>query len=241
MRHVFIDRDKISASKATIMGREARHLSIVLRASPGDKIKLFDGTGIVYLAEIKKVQKSSIEVEIISSEEISSTPPYLHLGMGLLKGKKMDFIIQKANELGVESIYPFSSQNCAVPPPTDNQNARWQRIILESCKQCGRSKPMTCHRHMNFKDLIVRCDHFNTKIIAWENATDQSLNNLNVIPKPKSTILLIGSEGGFQADEIEFASQYNFDPTTLGSKILRAETAAITTISISQFLLGNLN
>ncbi len=240
MRRVFIDRDKISAHTVTIHGREARHLSLILRAAPGDKIELFDGTGITYLAEIKKVQKSSIEAAIISSEEISSTPPYLHLGMGLLKGKKMDFIIQKANELGVESIYPFSSQNCAVPPPTVNQNARWQRIILESCKQCGRSKPMICHPHIHFKDLVVSGDHFDTKMIAWENATSHFLNNLSIIPKPESTILLIGSEGGFQAEEIKLASQYNFKTTTLGPKTLRAETAAIAAISISQFLLGNL-
>jgi 16S rRNA (uracil1498-N3)-methyltransferase len=240
MRRIFINQDQITGDKVTIIGREARHLSLVLRAKPGEKIELFDGTGWVYLAKISDIKKSAIRAAIISCQETIETPPFLHLGLGLLKGKKMDFIIQKANELGVHSIFPLSTQNCAVPPPTASQHKRWQRIILESCKQCGRARPLICHPHASFDDFIRQNQQFDTKIVLWENEKDESLKHLYKRPPPNSTLLLIGPEGGFQDKEIELTGKYNFIATTLGSKILRAETAAITAISISQFLLGNL-
>jgi len=241
MRRVFIDKKAISGDTATIIGQEARHLGIVLRVRPGEEIELFDGTGRVYQARIKNIKKTAIETTIISTDDTGGKPPFLHLGLGLLKSKKMDLVIQKANELGVCSIFPLSSQNCAVPPPAAAQQKRWQRIILESCKQCGRPKPLACHPHLYFADFVEQCGRFDHKIVLWEKEKGRSLKHLAKHPQPRAVLLLIGPEGGFQDTEIDLAAKYNFTTATLGTRILRAETAAISAISISQFLLGNLD
>jgi len=241
MRRIFVDKEKISGKSAIIKGQEARHLGLVLRAKLRDQIELFDGSGHVYLAEIDSISKTTIETTIISSREIIDNPPFLHLGIGLIKSKKMDLIIQKANELGVSSIYPITSQNCAVSPPTTSQYKRWKRIVQESCKQCGRPRPLICHPYIDFTIFVKQQDLFDTKIVFWENEEGKSLGQIEKFPDSKSALLLIGPEGGFQDEEIKLAARHNFIPTTLGSKILRAETAAISAISISQFLLGNLD
>ncbi len=241
VRRVFIDKKTISGDTATIIGPEAHHLGVVLRLRPGEKIELFDGTGRVYQARIKNIKKSVIETTIIATADAGNKPPFLHLGLGLLKSKKMAFVIQKANELGVSSIFPLSSQNCAVPPPAAAQQKRWQRIILESCKQCGRPKPLVCHPHLHFADFVEHCGQFASKTVLWEKEKGRSLRHLAELSQPRAVLLLIGPEGGFQDTEIALAAKYNFTTATLGARVLRAETAVISAISISQFLLGNLD
>lgn len=240
MRRFFVNPDSIAGDKALITDQEARHLRLVLRIKPGVQIDLFDGAGRIYRAETTKVGKSTVEVRILTCREIASKPPFLSLGLALLKGKKMDLVIQKATELGVHAVYPVSTQNCAVPPPAANQLSRWQRIAHEACKQCGRPTPLICQPHLNFSEFLDQARQFDAKIMLWENEGARHLDYLASLTPLKSLLLLLGPEGGFQDQELELATEHGFIAVSLGPRILRAETAAITAISISQFLLGNL-
>ncbi len=240
MRRFFINSSDIHGSQILISGPEARHLRLVLRINPGQLVELFDDKGKVYQAEITNVEKT-VKARIISALQAIDAPPFLTLGLCLLKPKKMDLVIQKATELGVTSIYPLISQNCAVTQPTNNQQARWQRIIHESCKQCGRPIPLALHTSQSFPNFIEYNKTFDKKIILWEDEEVNSLQHLTKAGRPKSLLLIIGPEGGFQQGEIQLAIKHNCISSTLGKRILRAETAAISAISISQFLLDNLS
>ena len=182
----------------------------------------------------------SIIPYIASAEDIH---PALHLGMGLLKGKKMDMVIQKITELGVESLYPFRSRFCAAQDPAQGRLSRWQKIALEACKQSNRPKPPEIHSINEFKELLAgaaRNDH-DLKLIFWEEQGQKMLHDIFAPEdEKKSLLILIGPEGGFSTDEVEEAVAVGFQPVTLGSRILRAETAAITAAAILQHELGNL-
>ena len=155
----------------------------------------------------------------------------------------MDFIIQKMTELGIESVRPFRSQYCAAFDPAADRLSRWQKIALEACKQCNRPKPPDLHAITDFKNLlpVSEGDEHNLKLIFWEETGQKSLQEiLGTVNEIKSALILIGPEGGFNSGEVAAAVAAGFFPVTLGSRILRAETAAITAVSILQYELGNL-
>jgi 16S rRNA (uracil1498-N3)-methyltransferase len=247
MRRFFIDPENIVGPTALLTGTEARHISSVLRLSTGTKITLFDGSGSYYEALITKTSAGRIETKIVSiipyiasAEDIH---PALHLGMGLLKGKKMDLIIQKITELGVESLRPFRSRFCAAHDHAHGRLSRWQKIALEACKQSNRPKLPELHSISEFKNLLsetAQNDH-DLKLIFWEEQGQKTIHEIFASgDEKKSVLILIGPEGGFSTDEVKEAVARGFQPVTLGSRILRAETAAIAAAAILQHELGNL-
>jgi 16S rRNA (uracil1498-N3)-methyltransferase len=248
MRRFFVDPGNIVGPHAFLTGSEARHISTVLRLATGTTITLFDGSGSYYEALLTKITPNRIETKIVSitpyidaSEDFR---PALHLGLGLLKGKKMDFIVQKITELGIESLRPFYSQYCAAHAPAAGRLARWQKIALEACKQCNRPKPPDLHDVTDFNDLLSLSgkDEHDLKLIFWEEERQKPLPEiLGPLPNIKSALILIGPEGGFNVAEVAAAVGAGYQPATLGSRILRAETAAIAAVSILQHELGNLD
>jgi len=239
MRRFFINPAQIQKGCGVITDQEARHISMVLRLKPGDTIELFDGEGLVYQAEITAVGKSAVETKIIGSQRHHEGPPFLSVAQALVKGNKMDLIIQKATELGVADLRPAISQYCAVTSASSNQVSRWQRIAHESCKQCDRPTPLVVHDAIPLPQLLAQTEGFSTKIICWESETTRTLHDID-LKSAEHVLLLIGPEGGFSNPEAESAITHGFQPVSLGSRILRAETAAIAAIAILQFLLGNL-
>lgn len=239
MRRFFINPTRIRNNCGVITDQEARHISMVLRLKPGDSIELFDGEGMVYHAEITTLDKSTVETKILASQRYHPLPPFLSVVQSLVKGNKMDLIIQKATELGVSEIWPAISQHCAVTSATANQISRWQRIAHESCKQCDRPTPLHIHDAVHLPDLLSQAAESSAKIMLWENESTTTLHDID-LNSSERVILLIGPEGGFSKPEVEAAILHGFQPVSLGPRILRAETAAIAGITILQFLLGNL-
>lgn len=239
MRRFFINPTKIQQSSALITDQEARHISMVLRLKPGNAIELFNGEGMIYQAEITAINKSTVETKILSSRSHQDEAPFLSVAQALIKGSKMDLIIQKATELGVSNLWPTINQHCAVTSASSSQIGRWQRIAHESCKQCDRPTPMLVHAATPLSQLLAEAEEFSTKILFWENESTTSLQDID-LQSPERVLLLIGPEGGFSTQEAEAAIKHGFKPVSLGTRMLRAETAAIAAISIIQFLLGNL-
>lgn len=220
-------------------GAEAHHLRTVLRLGAGADIELFDGSGGVYQARITHIGKE-IELTITSQTTFAASPPLLAIAQGLLKGKKMDLLVQKANELGVTSFLPFHSDHCVAPSPKDAKLLRWDKILLESCKQCGRPIPLQVAELLSFDSVLARGGKYETKIIFWERETQNRLRDFQVVAAAGSILALIGPEGGFSIEEIDRATRAGFTPVSLGRLTLRAETATLAAMSVLQYLGGNL-
>ena len=248
MRRFFIDPESITGSTAVLTGPEARHISTVLRLSTGTTIILFDGSGSYYEAMLTRISTSRVETKVVAITPHIETGedfhPALHLGIGLVKGKKMDLIIQKITELGVAGLHPFRSRYCATQEKTKDRLSRWQKIAIEACKQCNRPKPLDINPTQDIKELLSKDAEkvHDLKLIFWENKEGQkSLREIfDPLKKIQSVMTLIGPEGGFSADEVKLAIDAGYEPVTMGSRILRVETAAITAVSILQHELGNL-
>lgn len=239
MHRFFIDKSTIKDTSAQLAGPEAHHLNKVLRLSPGSQVELYDGEGTAYLAEITELGKQ-VTLAVISQSRHTPSPPHLHIAQAVLKGKKMDFIIQKATELGVNQFTPLDSANIAVRLPQSAKFARWHKIMLEACKQCGRALPLTVNSTQSITTLLHEADKDATKIIFWEKESSHTLNDFDTLQHSQSIIALIGPEGGFSDQEVQQAVEYGFTPTSMGKQILRAETASLSAMAILQFLSGKL-
>ena len=241
MRNFFVDPANLDKSIAVLTGQEARHINSVLRLSPGDRINLFDGTGKIYETTIEEVTKDQVKTRIQKTRPAGKDGPRICLGQGLLKGKKMDFIIQKATELGIDGLMPFVSSHCNVNSVPETRQTRWNRISLEACKQCGRPYPLKCMPVTNFNALISASKDYQIKIIFWEKENDWTLEKVfSGNSSIKSLIFLVGPEGGFNNEETERAAAAGFEVVSLGKRILRAETASFAAMAILQYITGNL-
>ncbi|MCX5875734.1 MAG: 16S rRNA (uracil(1498)-N(3))-methyltransferase [Deltaproteobacteria bacterium] len=243
LRRFFINPTDITGETAQLTGPEAHHLRSVLRLSPGDPVTFFDGTGARYQARIEQILKDRVTATIV--EHTQDLPPKvrLHLGQALLKGQKMDLILQKATELGVDAIWPFYSEHGIHKTPRDTQMERWQRIVLEACKQCDRAKPLEVHDPREITDLMTQPPPSDARLIFWEHETRQTLNEAlaDRATDCRSVLFLLGPEGGFSKTEVACAPQEGFIPVSLGPRIPRPETATLAATAILQYALGNLN
>ncbi|MBU0484323.1 MAG: 16S rRNA (uracil(1498)-N(3))-methyltransferase [Proteobacteria bacterium] len=244
MRSFFVNPEEIYDKIARINGPDTHHLRSVLRMQAGDRIRLFDGQGKIYTGIINKISKDQTEVNILEITESQTTHPSLHLAQAMATGKKMDLIIQKATELGITGIHPFISQHCSRHQPDPNKEKRWQRIALESCKQCVRPTPPQINETTDFNKIITNADNFNRKLIFWESEEHFLLNKIDFTNinnhQSFSVLFIIGPEGGFSEQEIKLAIDHGFQTVSLGNLTLRTETAAIAAAAILQYLLGNL-
>lgn len=239
MRRFFIHTKACTGDFVPLADDESHHLRNVLRMGIGDVVELFDGQGAIYTAEIKTISPE-VRLEILSRETVPLSMPALHVAQGILQGKKMDFLIQKASELGIASVQPFQSQHASLRNPSTNKINRWQKIAFEASKQCRRPQPMTVKPVIDLEDLINSATDYALKIVLWEQEKKQNLQDLPSIPSLESVLILIGPEGGFAHEEIKKCHDAGFTSIGLGSLILRAETASISAMAILQFLAGNL-
>jgi 16S rRNA (uracil1498-N3)-methyltransferase len=248
MRRFFVDPENIVGANAFLAGQEARHIAAVLRLATGTTITLFDGSGSYYEALLTRITFNRVEAKIVSITPYIDTGetsrPALHLAIALLKGKKMDFIIQKATELGVDSLRPFRSQYCAVHDHAANKLSRWQKIALEACKQCNRPKPPAIQEATDLGDLLTVSgqEQHDLKLIFWEETGGETMHQtLGPLREIKSSMIIIGPEGGFSYEEIADAVAAGYKSVTLGRQVLRSETAVIAAVSILQYKAGNLD
>ena len=239
MRRFYITPQSISDGLAILSPEESRHVATVLRLEAGAAIELFDGTGYVYQGLILTTTPKRITVEILSRyQEVEADTPQLYLFQSILKGKKMDLLVQKATELGVHSFCPVRSQYTEKHGNLDRQVERWQRIMLESCKQCKRALPMTIEPVTTIDEIDI--SGFKKPLVLWENEETDHLDG-TMVTYDGPMALFVGPEGGFHENEIDAAVVKGFTPVSLGPRILRSETAALSAIAIIQFLSGALS
>lgn len=241
----FVTADSLAPPTILITGSLLHHLKDSLRLHVGDPLTVTDHTRTRYRAEITSVTTSAIEARILDqSHAPARTAPLLILAQALLKGEKMDWVIQKATELGVDRIIPVHTRHGVVkiqPERVEHQKTRWERIALEAAQQSERWTIPVIDTPTELKSLFRQQATAASKIILSERSQELSLSKAPLATSPEHAVaLLIGPEGGWDKEELHLASEAGFQAVTLGQRILRAETAALAAICIVQSRLGSL-
>jgi 16S rRNA (uracil1498-N3)-methyltransferase len=242
MQKFLIDKDALSAGKAVIHGQDAKHICKVLRLKAKDTVSMTDGHGTDFTGCIDKASLDCVEISILT-EQKSLTESNLDLTLctAMLKHNKMDEIIKQITQLGVTRWIPFY---CKRSIPLSGQKRekkqieRWQTIARESLKQCRRSCLVDIIPPMDFQqvlDFSKGCSH---RFAFWE-ASDYPIAG-TISQDNSKAIILIGPEGGFEEREIRDAVDAGFTSYSLGPRILRAETAAVSACALIQYLLGDM-
>ncbi|WP_320819602.1 16S rRNA (uracil(1498)-N(3))-methyltransferase [Thalassolituus sp.] len=226
------------AHKFPLDDQAAIHLIRVLRLAEGDPIRVFNGDGHEYNATLCQVSKKSAYFHVSAIERSDARMPLsLHLGQVVSKGDRMDFTIQKATELGVSDITPLWSERCDVRlkgERLDKKVEHWQRIAISACEQSGRNRIPTIHEPVNLNQWLAAVDCERKLLLHPHNQQPLTADKM-----PNSVALLVGPEGGFSDDEVTFSAKNGFDGLLLGPRILRTETAALTALSVLQYVWGD--
>jgi 16S rRNA (uracil1498-N3)-methyltransferase len=217
----------------------SQHIARALRMQPGDSLVLFDGNGGQYPAVISAVTKKAVVATTGTFEAIElESALALQLGIALSRGDRMDWVVQKATELGVHCIAPLLSERSEVRLKGDRQDKKlrhWQQIAISACEQCGRNR---VPRILAPQDLAnwVTTVQAQMKLVLHPLAADSPPNAI----APDSIALLIGPEGGLASAEVETATLAGFSPLKLGPRVLRTETAPLAAIAILQARWGDM-
>jgi 16S rRNA (uracil1498-N3)-methyltransferase len=239
----FVASEAIVPPTVRITGPLLQHLRASLRLQPGELLTVTDEHGRRYRAEIAEVSIGTLIGRILDTTSAPpKTSPSIVLAQSLLKGEKMDWVIQKATELGVARIAPVLASHSVVRPRADrieHQLARWQRIALEAAQQSERWSVPVIDEPATVPHLLSTSKTAAVKILLAERSDGASLSNLP-LHNDGDVWLLIGPEGGWEEAEFRHMREQGFVGVTLGPRILRAETAAIAALTILQSRLGEL-
>ncbi len=227
----------------TVEGDEAVHIARVLRLEKGDLIEITSGNGRVYRAEIMSVAKKSIDVLVLEELVVTGEPQRdVTLFIGLTKSAKLELVIQKAVELGVSSIVPVIMERSVVKiKDDDGKTQRFRRIASEATKQCKRSRVPFVSEPVAFEravDMLKACD---LCFVPYEGETQLGIKSIFNGNEIKSAGFIIGPEGGFSDFEVDLLKKNNIQTVTLGKRILRMETAAISVLSVLMYELGEMS
>jgi 16S rRNA (uracil1498-N3)-methyltransferase len=225
-------------SQLQLEAEPSKHLAKVLRMKSGDSLTIFNGGGEAFSASILSANKGSVVVEVGSglNEDLESALS-IHLGIAVSRGDRMDWVVQKATELGVTEITPLFTERTEVKLAGERAQKKlrhWQQITINACQQCGRNRlPIT---------------HPITELGAWHSGVEADCklvlhhraSPLDYGSAPTSIALLVGPEGGLTEIEIESAEQVGFQSLRLGPRVLRTETAPLAAIAILQAQWGDM-
>lgn len=242
MHRFFID--EALSTQMRISGQDAVHLHRVLRLQLGNLITVVDVQGMAGIASITRIQDGEVLLDLKERlAEEREAPIHLQLAQGLPKSDKMDFIVQKAVELGVSSILPLETDQCVVRYEASKKRAkqeRWQKIAAEAAKQSKRSVIPEVKSIQGIKELLANTSAEVCKVMLYEGQGTQGLKALLQEYKAEKYLLLVGPEGGFSDDEVALCRSHGVHIAGMGPRILRTETAGLTAISIVMYEYGDL-
>ena len=246
MSRFYIKPDCVKADRIYAGENEARHIAAVMRLQAGDEIAAFDGTGKEYTGTIEEVSRKRVVIKI-EKVKLPGTPKKtytLTLAQAVPKMDKMDYIIQKAAELGVDSIIPMNTKRVIVKFTKEragSRRKRWQRIAQEAAKQCGRSSLAAIKEYTDFQDLLKDASQYSLVILPTvlpfkKESLKKKLSSFT----GGSILMIIGPEGGFDPAELEAASKENVLFISLGENTLRCDTAAISLTAMINYALSEI-
>lgn len=245
MKRFYVLPEHIRENKIYITGKEAHHIKDVLRFKKGSRITAFDGKGKEYKGTITEIGPDEVIADIQSSTFVlSKNAPYKSiLAQAVSKNIKFDFLVQKATELGVDTILPLGVYRSVVK--LDYQKAqvrrkRWQRIAEQASKQCGRSTVPLIGDYVSLKDALGLLKDSDLKLFFCIHKQTVKLSDvLSGFKGPlKQIAVFIGPEGDFTEDEIIQAKENSYNLVSLGERVLRTETAGLYVLSVLDYVFG---
>ncbi|MEW6586981.1 MAG: 16S rRNA (uracil(1498)-N(3))-methyltransferase [Nitrospirota bacterium] len=241
MARIYLPASHIKGNLVSITGEKARYLRSVTRCSEGDILIVFDGEGNCFRTKVANVGSREVLAEIERQFPCDvESPVHFTLGQGLLKGEKMDLVVQKTTELGVNEIRPVITDRSQLRET--RKISRWRKIVQEAARQSGRSVVPVVHEAVNLTDFLNSLpEGILQGIVFYEEGglkVSDAFSSFGT--KTSSLVMLVGPEGGFTRGEIAAAEGKGFLIATLGKRILRAETAAIAAAALVQFQFGGL-
>lgn len=235
MPKFFFNKNDISRGQVQLFGENEKHIKTVLRAREGEELTLCDGEGMDYQCRIASLERGVL-LDILSKEVCETEPrTKITLYQGLPKADKMELIIQKCVELGVDRIVAVSTERAIVKldKKESKKLERWQKIAEAAAKQSGRGKiPEIGQQVLKFKEAVVEAKELHGAIIPYEKEQETGIRQFVQGFRGESIGVFIGPEGGFAEEEIALAQENGITPITLGKRILRTETAGMTTAAI---------
>ncbi len=241
MYHFFVTPEQVKENQIWIEGSDVNHIKNVLRMRVGEELEISDGNNQKYLCEIENLSPEQVCVRI-KEKLVSDTelPSKIYLFQGLPKSDKMELIVQKAVELGVYEIIPVATKRAVVK--LDDKKAgkkveRWNTISEGGAKQSGRMLVPKVKAVMSYKEAIAYAGELDVVLIPYELAEgmEETRKTIESILPGQSVGIFIGPEGGFEMQEVEYAIAHGAKAITLGKRILRTETAGLTTLSILMY------
>lgn len=262
MHRFFVPPEWIEGDSLTISGKQAHQIRNVLRLKPGDRIVVLDGDGIEYEAEILDITLGQTRGKIVGRQTCKNEPKLeITLYQALLKGSKIEMVLQKCTEVGVSEFVLFESERCVSGRPEPSRLDRWKKIVVEAAEQSRRGKVPGLCGGIDFAEACKKVTGL--AIMPWEKETARGLKEvLQSIKSPSIPHLIkgdvggfpervsqpyiakmsifIGPEGGFSEAEVEFAENKGIIPVSLGKRILRAETAGLVVAAAALYEFGEM-
>ena len=234
MLRLFVRAEDVRDDVVRIGGAERRHLH-TLRLGPGARLVVFDETGVEREVELVALGTRTAEARVVATRVVARESPLdLVLAPALLKGDKMDFVVEKATELGVRRIAPVASRHVV---GRGARTERWRRIALAAAKQSGRTVVPAVDPTVTLPELL-RGAWSGVRLLAWE---DERTTPFAALPaSARAAIVVLGPEGGFADDEVADARALGFVTVSLAPRVLRAETAALVAVALCQHRWGDL-
>ena len=240
---LYLDGEYDSGSELEIDAEKTHYLSRVLRLRVGDTLVIFNGTGAQFSASIKALQKSRAMLTVHDALAAATESGFkLHLAQGISRGERMDFVVQKATELGVKRITPLLTEHGVVKLAAERAEKRrqhWRQVATSACEQSGRVRLPLVDAPVHLDTWLAdKTQHADTDILLKPGATE----GLASIDVPATKVcLLIGPEGGFSEAEYAMAELAGFRAVSFGPRVLRTETAAVAALAVLQARCGDLN
>jgi 16S rRNA (uracil1498-N3)-methyltransferase len=236
--------ESLAPGRLRLAGVDFRYLARVLRLGPGAELVLFDGLGREARARIVSVGGHEVEVEV-EEPRVQEAPRRLHLTLmvALLKSEKMDLVVQKATELGVDRLVPVAAARSVVrldPARAAARVSRWGKIAREAARQCGRADAPEVAAPLPLGEAVAQAPADAWKALLHEGTRAASLRSALPDRPPQAVVAAVGPEGGFEAAEVDAAREAGFAVVGLGPRILRAETAALAALVVLGYALGDL-
>ncbi len=245
MPKFFVAKEKINGDVITIDTDDISHIKRVLRLNTGDVITICDSAATDYTAEITELSDKAVICHVLSKEKNDAEPNIsVTLFQALPKATKMELIIQKNTELGIVRVVPCELSRCVVKldgKDSKKKCERWQKIADEAAKQSGRGILPTVSNIMSFKDAVCEMKKSDIFFVPYESAEEITLKSILSGNEAKSVSFMIGPEGGFSPEEVEFLMNENVPLVTLGKRILRTETAGMAVLSMIMYEIGDIN
>ena len=240
LTRVYVEEPLAAGKSCALEGSAANHIMRVLRLRDGDALTLFDGRGGEYGARIAGFRKDSVQVEVQEHRDVERESALdLTLAQGISRGERMDWVMQKATELGVRRIVPVITERTVVKldeRQSERKVEHWRAIVIAACEQSGRNRVPEVAAPCAFHEVLREGDAAGKKLllspVGSRNARELALSG--------RATLLVGPEGGLSPDEQELAISAGFEQVRMGPRVLRTETAAIAALTILQHDYGDL-